>query len=41
MELGAEVLQSPHDAYGQRMAVLADLDGHAVCLTHPQPGEGR
>ena len=45
VERGAGQLRAPHEAYGQRLAVLADLDGHAVCLSWPQPdgtpGEGR
>lgn len=35
--LGATVIRSPHSSYGQRMALLADPDGHTLCLAHPEP----
>lgn len=40
-DLGAAVVRDPHDAYGQRMALLTDRDGHLVCLTHPLPEGSR
>lgn len=40
-DLGARVIHGPREAFGQRMALLADRDGHLVCLTHPLPEDGR
>jgi catechol 2,3-dioxygenase-like lactoylglutathione lyase family enzyme len=38
LELGAEIVEPPHDSEWGRRAVVRDLDGHAVELTTPAIG---
>jgi predicted lactoylglutathione lyase len=37
LEVGAEIVEPPHNSEWGRRAVVRDLDGHAVELTTPGP----